>query len=97
MIDGVPLIAAHLSAAGILGVAVLMVLTGRLATRREVDAEKARADTWQDAWQTERARNDVAFEHIGELAENSRTTVRTMDALYAQVMAYDQVMGGDSP
>lgn len=91
MLEGAPLLIANLSAVGILAVLVFMLLTGQgIATRREVDAAEKRADTWQTAWDTERARNDVAFEQLGELLENSRATAKVMDALY------DRANGGDS-
>lgn len=92
MIDGIPLDVSNLSGWGVVAVVVLMLLTGRgIATRREVDAEKARADLWQTAWTAERARNDEAFEGLAELLEIGRTTNKVLDVLH------QQAKGGDHP
>lgn len=90
MLEGVDLSIANLSAVGILAVLVFMLLTGRgIATRREVEAAEKRAETFQDAWNAERARNNVAFDQLGELLEHSRTTAKVLSAL-------DRANGGDS-
>jgi hypothetical protein len=82
MIDGIPVWMSDLSGWGVVAILVVMLLTGRgLATRREVDAEKARADTWQTAWTTERATRQEESEQNRELLENSRTTVRVLKAI----------------
>lgn len=85
MIDGIPVWMSDLSGWGVVAILVVMLLTGRgLATRREVDAEKARADTWQAAWSAAMATIKEKEEHDGELIENSRTTVKVLKALQAQ-------------
>lgn len=92
MFDGIPLSIADLSGWGVVALLVVMLLTGKgIATRREVEAEKTRADTWQDAWSAERARNDIAFEQLGELLEASRTSAKILDVLHAAAR------GGDGP
>lgn len=92
MIDGLPLSITDLSGWAVVGLIVIMLVTGRggIALRREVDAEKARADTWQTAWGAERARNDEVVSQVSELLENSRATVKVVDVLY------ERAMGGDS-
>jgi len=85
MIDGIPIDIGQVSGWGVVGILVIMLLTGRgLATRREVDAEKARADTWQAAWAAAMSTIKEKAEQDGELLENSRTTVRVLKALQAQ-------------
>lgn len=80
-----PDVASNLSGWGVVGVLVIMLLTGRgLATRREVDAEKARADLWQDAWKAERTANSEKDRHIEELVENSRATAKVLAVLQEQ-------------
>lgn len=92
MIDGIPLSITDLSGWAVVALVVIMLVTGRggIALRREVDAEKTRADTWQTAWGAERARNDEVVGQVSELLENSRATVKVVDVLY------ERAMGGDS-
>ena len=93
MTDIIPLSVTDLSGWAVVAVIVFMLVTGRggIALRREVDAEKTRADLWQTAWDTERARNDVAFDQLGELLETSRTSARVLEVLH------QQARGGESP
>ncbi|MFB7798926.1 hypothetical protein [Isoptericola sp. NPDC056134] len=82
--DFLPQWASDLSGWGVVAVMVVMLLTGRgLATRREVDAEKARADTWQDAWRTEHARNAEKDAQMTELLEIGRTSAKVLEAIQA--------------
>jgi hypothetical protein len=83
--DFLPQWMADLSAGAVLLVLVVMLLTGRgLATRREVDAEKERADTWQAAWHAERTASKEKDEQQAELLENSRTTARIVAEIQAE-------------
>lgn len=83
--DFLPQWASDLSGWGVVAVGVLMLLSGRgLATRREVDAEKARADKFQHAWELLMKARQEDVDHLAELMENSRTTVRVMEALQDQ-------------
>lgn len=93
MIDGIPLSITDLSGWAVVAIIVVMLVTGRggIALRREVDAEKARADLWQTAWGTERARNDVVFSQLSEVLETSRTSARVLEVLH------QKARGGDSP
>lgn len=84
MLDGLPIDLGNLSGWGVVAIFVVALLTGRLTSRREVDAEKARADTWQEAWDKAMAANRAKDEHQGELLENSRTTVRILEAIRQQ-------------
>lgn len=94
MIDGIPIGIGDLSGWGVVAILVIMLLTGRgLATRREVDAEKTRADTWQAAWQAERSANREKDAQGAELLEHARTTSRIVAALQAQ--AQTRVSPGD--
>ena len=93
MIDGLPLSITDLSGWAVVALIVVMLVTGRggIALRREVDAEKARADLWQTVWGTERAPNDVVFGQLGEVLETSRTSARVLEVLH------EKARGGDSP
>lgn len=92
MLEGIPLDVGNLSAIAILTLVVLMIITGKgLATRREVEAEKTRADSWHQAWRAAMEANRERDAQHGELLENSRTTVRILEAIQ------QQARGGDSP
>ncbi|MFE5309692.1 hypothetical protein [Isoptericola sp. NPDC056605] len=83
--DFLPAWVADLSPGAVLLVLVVMLLTGKgLATRREVEAEKSRADTWQAAWKAERVANQEKDEQQRELLENSRTTARIVTEIQAE-------------
>jgi hypothetical protein len=69
---GVP--ASVLTVGGLLGLAVLLVLTGRLVPRRTLVDKIAEAERWREAYEhAEEARAEQA-EQIGELVELARTT-----------------------
>ncbi|MGW8565644.1 hypothetical protein [Isoptericola sp. NPDC055881] len=68
----------------LLGVVVLMLITGKgLASRREVDAAEKRAETYRVALETALTALKESTEHDAELIENSRTTVRVLEVLQA--------------
>ncbi|MGY4960361.1 hypothetical protein [Streptomyces sp. 900105245] len=81
-----------ISAAALVGVIVLMVLTGRLVTRRQLDdlradkdaqiaAEREEKQTWREAHRvSEEARRD-AQDQAGELLELSRVATHFFSAL----------------
>jgi len=88
-VDFLPAWVVDLSPGATLLVVVLMLLTGKIASRREVDAEKSRADTWQAAWQAERTASKEKDDQNAELLENSRTMVRVLRALQRALEARD--------
>lgn len=92
MIEGIPPGVMDLSGWGVVGLIVILLLLGRggIAFRREVDAEKSRADTWQDAWKAERAAAQERAEQWSELLELARAADRVLTAL-------DNARRGESP
>jgi hypothetical protein len=82
--DFLPQWVTDLSAGAVLLVLVVMLLTGRgIATQREVVAAEKRAETFRAAWETAMITLREKGEHEAELLENSRTTVRVLEALQA--------------
>lgn len=85
MIDGVPLSAADVGGFGLfiaLALAVVVAfMRGWIASRREVDAEKARADSWQQAWAVERSANREKDQMISEVLEHSRTSAHALEQI----------------
>lgn len=84
MLDGLPIDIGNLTGWGVVAIFVFAILTGRLTSRREVDAERSRADTWQAAWDKAMAANTAKDEQQAELLENSRTTVRILEVIRQQ-------------
>lgn len=79
-------------AASVVALAVILVLTGRLVPRRNLEdvrkdrdarIEEARAEaaTWRRAWELERDVRELQAKHIEELLEFGRTTTRVLSAL----------------
>lgn len=81
MLDTLPVSGWEMTGWGVVAVFVLAILSGRLASRREVNAEKARADTWQQAWEVSQAGHREKDAALVELVQNSRTTVRVLEAM----------------
>lgn len=74
-----------LGATGLLAAVVIMVLTGRLLPRTNVQerlAEKDRQiETWRTAYERAQEVQDRQREHISALLEATRTTTRVIQAL----------------
>lgn len=81
MLDALPVSGWELTGWGIVALFVIGLLSGRLTSRREVDAEKERADTWQAAWEASQTAGRVKDEAIAELLQHSRTTVRVLESI----------------
>ncbi|MFJ8345014.1 hypothetical protein ACIQ9J_01295 [Streptomyces sp. NPDC094153] len=72
---------ATVGATGLLGTAVLLVLTGGLVPRRTYKDLREERDTWRQAHtESERARQ-VAQQQVGELLELSRTAGHILTSL----------------
>jgi len=76
----------------------LSLLTGKggLATRREVDAEKARADKFQHAWEVLMKAREEEGAQKQELMQGARLTARVMETLQKQARRYPDPEGDTS-
>jgi hypothetical protein len=83
-----------LGAAALVGLVVLMVLTGRLVTRRQLDDVRAdrdarlaeiaaERDTWREAHRVSEEARREAQDQTGELLELSRVSAHLLSALPA--------------
>lgn len=85
MLDGVPLSVADLSGWGAFLVIVFLVvvsfLRGWLYPKAALLAEKARGDTFKEAWERAQSASEAKDAAMYELLQNSRTTVRLLEAL----------------
>ena len=78
-LDGLPV--GGLSAAAILGIAVLMILRGQLVPRRTHDEVRTDRDTWRAAWEASEEARRVQAQQLGELLELAKTTDHFIRAL----------------
>ena len=79
MIDGVPV--SVLSASALLGLAVLMLLTGRLVPRVNLMDKIREADRWREAYEKERETSSLANAQVSELLEVAKTTHAIISAM----------------
>jgi len=82
MIDGIPIV--QLTASTLLGIAILLILTGRLYTKTAYDEKKLEADRWHQAYETERESRIESDAQTRELLEMARTTRDYIQAMAGQ-------------
>lgn len=80
VLDGVPLVG--LSAPTLLGLCILLLLTGRIVPRATLLEKKQEADKWQAAYEKEREARAAADAQSQELLEVSKTTHHIVLALF---------------
>ena len=70
-----------LSAAGLLGLVVLLIMRGDLVPRRTHEEMRGDRDAWRAAAEVERKRQDAQGEQIDELIDSHRTVVHVIETL----------------
>ena len=80
IIDGIPV--AGLSAPALLGLAVLLLLVGRIVPKRTLDDKAAEAEKWREAYETERESRQQVESHYMELQELAKTTHAVLVAMF---------------
>jgi hypothetical protein len=104
VLDALPLSGWELTGWGIVAIVVVLLLqlvawllrrifSGELVTRREVDAEKERADTWQQAWEASQAGHREKDEALIELLQLGRTSARLLEGLQQAAAGGDDKRG----
>ncbi|WP_431781692.1 hypothetical protein [Streptomyces chumphonensis] len=73
--------ALDLGAGALLGIVILLILTGRLVPRSTLEDVRAERDTWRTAHQVSEEARLAALRQNDELTELARTGVRALDAL----------------
>ena len=63
-----------ISSAGLLGIAVLLILTGRLIPRATYKDKSEEADRWRRAYEAEKTARGIADAQTNELLEVAKTT-----------------------
>ena len=80
VLDGVPLVG--LSAPALLGICILLLMTGRLVPKSTLDSKEKESDRWREAYETEREARALSDKQTAELLEVSKTTNRIIVATF---------------
>lgn len=70
-----------LTAPALVGISVLMLLTGRLVPRATLNDARVDASNWRTAYEQERAAREVLQKQNGELLELAKTSTSVFTAL----------------
>jgi hypothetical protein len=82
-----------LSASALVGVVVLLVLTGRLVTRKQLEDVQRECDTWRgsaETWQQVATQHGMTLEKHGEILGKLITYAETADHALASIQAIGQ-------
>lgn len=85
---------ADLSSSALLGLTVLMILTGRLVPRRVLKDKTEEAERWRKAYEAERTARGIVDAQRDELLESARTTSQIVQAM-AQTSATIRQRSGE--
>jgi hypothetical protein len=82
MIEGISVVS--LTPSALLGIAVLMLLTGRLIPRATLQDKAKEAEEWKQAYELERTARTTADAQTRELLEVAKTSEAVLSAVYKQ-------------
>lgn len=94
MLDGIPV--GDLTAPGLLGLAVLMVLAGFLVPRYLYNEKKEEAEKWRQAYEAERKARATSDAQTAELLELAKTTHKIIVATFSTTERMRQSGGVDA-
>lgn len=80
MFEGIPVV--QLTPPVLLGIAILMLLTGRLIPRFTYQEKVKEADLWRQAYEAERSARTVSDAQTRELLEIARTSEQFLGAVF---------------
>lgn len=81
MLEGIPI--ADLTAPGLLGIAILLLLLGRIVPRATLKDKALEADKWRDAYEVEREARAHSDKQTEELLEVAKTTHSLIVAVFS--------------
>lgn len=93
MIEGIPL--AGLTAPALLGLAVLMLLRGKIWSDAAYKEKREEADRWREAYEREREARDYSESHTEELLELAKTSHAVLTAMFQNSERIAQSGGTD--
>lgn len=80
MLDGIPI--GDLTAPSLLGLAVLLLMTGRIVARSVYQDKAAEAEKWRLAYEKEREAREASDAQTAELLEVTKTTHAFITAIF---------------
>lgn len=80
-----------LTVSGLLGLAILMILTGALIPRRTYNEKKEECERWRQAYDTSEEARRTSDAQSAELLEVARTTHALLVALFKNSEAVKQI------
>lgn len=80
MLDGIPLL--DLTPAALVGVTVILLLTGRLVPKTTLDDKIQEVGQWRSAYEKEREARALSDKQTTELLEVSKTTKQLIEGLF---------------
>ena len=81
MFEGIPV--ADLSTAGLLGLAILLLLLGRIIPRSTLQDKIEECNRWREAYEKERDARALADAQTSELLEMAKTTNAVMRSIFS--------------
>jgi hypothetical protein len=94
MLDGIPV--SNLTAPGLLGLAVLMILAGFLVPRFVYNEKKQECEKWREAYEAERKARAASDAQTAELLELAKTTHKIIAATFSTTERLRQSGGADA-
>ncbi len=96
MLDGFPIVG--LTPSVLLGITVLLLLTGRIVPRVTLQDKSAEAEKWRKAYETEKEARTASDAQTQELLEVAHLTHAIINAMFVSTKEYRQQSGeGDAP
>lgn len=83
MLDGIPV--ANLTASTLLGIAVLLLLFGKIVPRITLTDKAAEAERWRQAYEAEREARVISDAQTAELLEQAKTTHNVLVAMFETI------------
>lgn len=80
MLEGLPVVG--LTSPALLGIAILLLLTGRIVPRATLRDKAAEADKWREAYEKERDARSKSNSQTIELLETAKLTNRIVSAMF---------------
>jgi hypothetical protein len=91
MIDGLPI--AQLTASTLLGIAVLLILFGRLVPRSTLTKAEKNAEQWRLAYEAMKERSDTSDAQTAELLELAKASYSIMVAMFGTATSNSRLSG----
>lgn len=93
MLEGLPV--ADMTASGLLGLAILLLLLGRIVPRSVLQDKIEECNRWREAYEKERDARSLADAQSAELLELAKTTNSVITAVFSDRVLKPKPSGDD--